>query len=231
MRTEVKKLRWTICNMKQRCNNSKNIMYKSYGKRGIKICEEWNRSSEKFVNWSLENGYEEGLSLDRIDNDKGYEPGNCRWTTQSVQTRNVRTICKSNTTGYKGVSLTSDKLKFRANIMVNLKNISLGVWIYALDAAKAYDYYVLSNKLEHSVNNVLEKNEEIDIFGHKLLSDANKSGYLGVSKRKSGKWTSRIRVNGKYLSLGSFDSPLEAAVARDRYIIKNKMKNKLNGVA
>ena len=78
--------------MKDRCLNPSSQCYKDYGGRGISVCEEWlgKDGFEKFEKWSSNHGYKEGLSLDRIDNDKGYSPENCRWTTQKVQSRNTR---------------------------------------------------------------------------------------------------------------------------------------------
>ena len=78
--------RW--CAMKSRCNNPNDKEYSRYGGRGIRICKEWQESFENFYKWSIENGYKENLSIDRIDNNKNYYPGNCRWTTRTVQNRN-----------------------------------------------------------------------------------------------------------------------------------------------
>lgn len=74
--------------MKDRCYNPKDKRYKNYGGRGIKICDEWLNSFESFYEWSLENGYQDGLSIDRIDVNGNYEPNNCRWTTWDVQCNN-----------------------------------------------------------------------------------------------------------------------------------------------
>lgn len=76
--------------MKTRCYSKKAKYYGIYGGRGIKICDEWLSNFMSFYNWAVENGYEEGLSIDRIDNDGDYEPSNCRWATAVVQTRNRR---------------------------------------------------------------------------------------------------------------------------------------------
>ena len=64
--------------------------YKDYGKRGIIMCDEWLNDFMTFYNWSMENGYKENLTIDRIDNDKSYEPSNCRWATPKAQNNNQR---------------------------------------------------------------------------------------------------------------------------------------------
>ncbi len=76
--------------MRQRCYNHNNPDYKNYGGRGIKICDEWLDDFQAFRDWATENGYREGLSIDRIDNDRNYEPDNCRWISIKQQQRNKR---------------------------------------------------------------------------------------------------------------------------------------------
>lgn len=78
--------------MHYRCENEKHKSYNNYGGRGIRVCEEWN-SFVYFAKWALENGYDEQLTLDRINNDKNYDPTNCRWASKKDQSNNRRIGC------------------------------------------------------------------------------------------------------------------------------------------
>ena len=81
-------------NMRKRCSNPKDARYMDYGGRGIKVCKEWDDDFVKFYNWAMESGYADDLTIDRIDNDKGYFPENCRWVNFKTQSRNRRTNIK-----------------------------------------------------------------------------------------------------------------------------------------
>lgn len=76
--------------MKQRCYNSSHKSYLLYGGRGVEVCKGWISSFDLFYEWAMSNGYEDNLTLDRIDINGNYEPNNCRWVTISVQNRNRR---------------------------------------------------------------------------------------------------------------------------------------------
>ena len=76
--------------MRHRCNSPKSISYKNYGAKGIKVCDEWEKDFNSFLKFALDNGWEKGLHIDRIDSNKGYEPSNCRFVTRTIQNRNSR---------------------------------------------------------------------------------------------------------------------------------------------
>ena len=76
--------------MRGRCYYQNHPSYVNYGGRGIAVCEEWKSDFMIFREWALTNGYEEHLTIDRINNDGNYEPNNCRWVTRSVQNSNQR---------------------------------------------------------------------------------------------------------------------------------------------
>lgn len=81
----------TWLNIKARCYNPKNNHYKYYGERGIKMCDEWKDNFENFFNWAINNGWQRMLSIERIDNEKWYEPSNCKWIKMCAQSKNRRT--------------------------------------------------------------------------------------------------------------------------------------------
>lgn len=79
--------------MKTRCYNPSHMAYKRYGGRGITVCVEWCNDFQAFYEWAMANGYDENApigqcTIDRIDNDKGYSPDNCRWVDMKTQRHN-----------------------------------------------------------------------------------------------------------------------------------------------
>ena len=84
------KLYWVYQGMKDRCYRPNNKHYSDYGGRGITVCDEWIEDFVNFYNWAINNGYQEGLTIDRIDVDGNYEPSNCRWVTTKEQQFNKR---------------------------------------------------------------------------------------------------------------------------------------------
>ena len=82
------RLRRAYYNMKGRCYDSKTNGYKYYGGKGVTVCKEWLNNRDTFCEWALDNGYEDSLTLDRIETEGIYEPSNCRWITHEKQQNN-----------------------------------------------------------------------------------------------------------------------------------------------
>lgn len=100
--------------MKQRCSPScSKTQYDRYYGRGIRVCSEWEHDFDAFAKWALSNGYNDSLSIDRIDNDGDYEPTNCRWVTEETQANNK---CTSRFVTYNGETKTLAEWAKKLNI-------------------------------------------------------------------------------------------------------------------
>jgi len=122
--------------MKQRCYNPNFDNYYNYGGRGITICNEWLDKENgllNFIKWSENNGYipNQDLSIDRIDNDKGYSPDNCRWTTRDIQALNRRNV-KRNLIGMIDINEYNNLLL--CNYHYKGKSYPLGTFLNLEDA-------------------------------------------------------------------------------------------------
>ena len=112
------------CAMKERCNNPHNKRYERYGGRGITVCDEWQSDYAAFRSWALENGFDDGLTIDRINGNGNYSPNNCRWVTTAAQNRNYS---RNHLLTYKGETLCladmADKYGVnRATVLFRLKS-------------------------------------------------------------------------------------------------------------
>ncbi len=122
--------------MRIRCRCKTNPTYKYYGARGISICSEW-EDFAAFREWALSHGYDDSLSIDRIDNDGDYSPENCRWISCAEQTRNTRN-CKYYE--YGGLRMTHNEWARHLGIApaTLTERIQRHGLEYALSAKKAY---------------------------------------------------------------------------------------------
>ncbi len=138
-------------NIKTRCYNKNSTFYSIYGGRGINMCKEWLHSKKAFLKWSLENGYRDNLQIDRIDNNKGYYPLNCRWADSSTQNSNKRKQ-KGTINKYIGVQRDSRDGYFYASITFKYVSTFIGRFNTAQEAAAARDEYIINNNLPHTLN-------------------------------------------------------------------------------
>lgn len=152
----VNKFYQTWYGMLQRCTNTMRQDYKNYGGRGIIVCEEW-LDIKKFIAWAESTHPNiEGYTLDRIDNDKGYSPENCRWADKTMQSVNQR-ISKRNTSKILGVSWKSRNKRWVAQIRHTGKKVWLGQFISIEDAIEARNSYILVNKLPNPLSVLITK--------------------------------------------------------------------------
>lgn len=139
-------------NMNYRCNNNTDCNFYKYGKKGIKVCEEWCESNNdgfvNFKNWAYENGYKEGLTIDRIDELKGYSPDNCRIATYLEQNTHLGML-KTNKSGYKGVWYNNKTNKYRVTISINNKSYNLGEFQTKKQAVEIRNNYIDKHNLLH----------------------------------------------------------------------------------
>lgn len=120
--------------MLNRCYRKGNASFHKYGKKGIGVCEEWTTSFDSFLNWSLDSGYEDNLTLDRFDSTKDYSPDNCRWVDLNTQGQN-KGVHKRNKLGILGVCPFGEK--YRAYLQRDGKKKHLGVFETIDEAIKA----------------------------------------------------------------------------------------------
>ena len=137
--------------MVHRCTNPKIKAYKDYGGRGISVCEEW-LDIRNFVDWcDLTHPNQEGYTLDRINNDLGYSPKNCRWVDKSTQAINRR-MRRTNTSGFVGVGFNKSKGKWEASLKLNNIYKYIGSFLTIEEAAQARDNYIIENNLPHKLS-------------------------------------------------------------------------------
>jgi hypothetical protein len=120
--------------MIQRCENPNDPFYYNYGGRGIGVIDKWHKFENFYADMS--EGYEEGLTIDRLDNELGYFKENCRWATRKQQAENTR-IRKDNKTGSRGIYFRKDTGKYQLQIWKNGKYTSAGCYKTIKEAMEA----------------------------------------------------------------------------------------------
>lgn len=124
--------------MVQRCTNPKQASYYRYGGRGITVCDEW----KTFTNFYKDMGdCPQKHTLDRIDNNEGYSPNNCRWTSYAINNRNRR-VFKNSISGIKGIYYVEERKKYVARTRVSGRLIVIGYYGRIKDAIQAREEYM-----------------------------------------------------------------------------------------
>lgn len=181
--SENSRLNYIYKNMKQRCYNPNCKAYKNYGARGITVCDEWLDESFAirqwtkgwfaFKQWALNHGYNDTLTIDRIDNSKGYSPENCRWTTPKAQSNNTRAC---HYVVYKGQKLTISQWCDKLNLDYNM--IKQRISQYHWSAEKAFetpidaDYRLITYR--EKTQSIAEWCRELDLNYSTIKSRINK---------------------------------------------------------
>lgn len=137
----------------QRCYNQNDTCYDRYGKRGISVDMEWKNNMDSFIKWAMSSGYNDNLTIDRIDNDGNYSPDNCRWVDMSTQLANTGIRC-DNTTGYKGLSWSKLERKWRVYVSWHGKRILDKCFNDKRDALIFRNNFIIDNNLPHKINEV-----------------------------------------------------------------------------
>lgn len=141
----------TWVNILARCLNTSHRDYAGYGGRGITVCEEW-LDVATFVAWAeATHPNISGVSVDRIDNDKGYSPDNCRWADSTTQSINKR-IQKNNTSGILGINWKTRDEVWVAQLSIQNKKKHIGQFKNIEDAILARNEYILANNLPHKLS-------------------------------------------------------------------------------
>lgn len=138
--------------MKQRCYNKLDTGYSNYGGRGIYVCKEWKNDPKAYIEYIslLKNEGDIGYSIDRIDNDKNYEPGNLRWVDRIIQATNQR-VYKNNTSGYVGVYYHKNSSKWKSQITYKNAYVFIGYYLNKEKAIDARNLYIITNNLPHKI--------------------------------------------------------------------------------
>lgn len=153
-------LRKQLRNIKARCSG-KYAHYKSYLEKGISLCDEWSNNPLAFVEWAKANGWKQGLTIDRIDNNGNYEPSNCRWISNAdnvlLKESDRKPRGKSK---YVGIWLRKDTGKWAAEVKIDTKKISLGCFVSEDEAMMVREKYINEKGLLFLKRNIQNKRED-----------------------------------------------------------------------
>lgn len=231
MKKERKRLKSIYNGMRLRCYNENNVNYKYYGGKGVTICDEWLLSFENFFDWAINNGYNENLTIDRIDSEKEYSPDNCKWSTKKEQAYN-RSISVKLTLNGRTMYMT----EWAEELGIDKKTLS---WRYNNGWS---DEEILSNKkdiiLEYNgeSKNLLEWSKQTGIKKSTLWDRYNKGWKVkDILTRKTKDREIKITYNNERKTISEWAKIFNVPKSRlnnrytrgwtDEEIIKGKRRN------
>jgi hypothetical protein len=198
-------------NMLRRCFDDKTSTYGNYGGRGITVCERW----MQFKNFANDMGLKPhpSLTLERKDNDKDYDPSNCKWASRSEQCKNRRRFC-NNTTGHTGIR----KIKDRYDARFDYENLryQLGRFASAEEAKKFRDEFV---QLFFE-----DRKRALALLPDETVWGTSGTKHRGISRHSDGNYIARCTIRGERIYIGYFTDLEEAINARREYIAKRIRK-------
>lgn len=160
--------------MIQRCYNKNQKAYKYYGERGVTVCNQWKDEKYGFINfyiWSVNNGYKDGLTIDRVNINDQYSPENCRWATMKEQANNTR---RNHFIEYKGNVYTLSELAQKCNMNVSSLSYRLKRFKNDIDLA-----------LSLPINYVHPQNNGKTVYQYKYIIKKGKKELSFVSSYSS----------------------------------------------
>lgn len=181
--------------MKQRCYNPKNKNYKDYGGRGILVCDEWREDFKRFIS-DMGERPSLGHSIQRIDNDKGYSPDNCKWATAKEQASNRRTSISIRGPNKLPIGVVKDGCGFAAKPVINGQQMYIGTFRSVKQA-----------------RDVIKHLKQWEGWRSTGLSNRGRSKYKGVSfDKQKGKWKAYVPSNGRFIKLCNTEESARLAV-------------------